>query len=104
MGLLAKPIYKIHVFHIRSDNWHDFSHEMCAWYHKEKIARRAVLINACDIQDCAFNYAMISKSYQGCYGLNDVELAWFRWNKDKNHWEEISLDQRPKACANLLIS
>lgn len=104
MKQLSKPIYKIHVFDIRSDTWSDFSHEICAWFHKEKDARKTILINACDIQDHAYNYAMISKSYQGCYGLNDTELAWFKWNKEKDCWEEISLDQRPKACEHFQIA
>lgn len=99
-----KPIYKVYVLDVRSDNWADFDTELCAWYHKETSAKKTVLNNACDIQDNAFNYAMISKSFQGCYGLNDTELYWFKWNSDERKWEEISLDQRPKACNQFCIS
>ena len=94
-----QPIYKIITLSIREDEkWP--AHEMFGWYHTEEKAREAVACNSCDMQDCAFNYAMISRSYEGGYGLRDEELAWFKWNRDKRVWESC---ERPEACNNLMF-
>ena len=96
-------IYKVITLDIRSDKWYDFSSEMVAWYHNLEDAIKCVETNACDIQDCAYNYAMISSSEEGCYGFNDEELYWYRWNKEPYKWVQISLNERPKACEQLHI-
>lgn len=91
-------IYKVITLDIRSDKWMDFSSEMSAWYYLLDDAISCVETNACDIQDHAYNYALISSSREGCYGLYDEELFWYKWNKDQEKWIQISLDERPKAC------
>lgn len=96
-------IYKVITLNIRSDKWYDFSSEMAAWYHTLDDAIKCVETDACDIQDCAYNYAMISSSEEGCYGLYDKELYWYKWNEDSEKWIQISLDERPKACDSCLI-
>ena len=94
-----QPIYKIFTLNIREDTkWP--TREMFGWYHTEDKAREAVACNACDMQDHAFNYALISRSYQGGYGLRDEELAWFKWNRDKQVWETC---ERPETCKNLMF-
>lgn len=96
-------IYKVITLDIRSDKWYDFSSEMAAWYHTLEDAIRCVETNACDIQDCAYNYAMISSSEEGCYGLQDKELYWYKWDRESEKWFQISLEERPKACDSCLI-
>ncbi len=96
-------IYKVITLDVRSDKWYDFSSEMAAWYITLEDAIKCVETNACDIQDCAYNYVMISSSEEGCYGLNDKELYWYKWNKDQEKWIQISLVERPKACDSCLI-
>lgn len=96
-------IYKVITLSVRSDKWYDFSSELAAWYHKLDSAIKCVETNACDIQDCAYNYVMISSSKEGCYGLYDEELFWYKWNKDQEKWIQISLDERPVACKQLHI-
>lgn len=97
---MDKPIYKIFTLYISEDaKWP--TREMFGWYHTEEKAREAVACNSCDMQDCAFNYALISRSYQGGYGLRDEELAWFKWNRDKRTWESC---ERPEACKNLMFA
>lgn len=95
----SEPIYKIFTLNICEDaKWP--TREMFGWYHTEEKAREAVACNSCDMQDHAFNYALISRSYQGGYGLRDEELAWFKWNRDKRVWESC---ERPDACKNLMF-
>ena len=96
-------IYKVITLDIRSDKWMDFSSEMSAWYYLLEDAISCVENNACDIQDHAYNYALISSSREGCYGLYDKELYWYKWNKDQEKWIQISLDERPVACNQLHI-
>lgn len=96
-------IYKVITLDVRSDKWYDFSSEMAAWYHSLDKAIFCVETNNCDIQDHTYNYALISSSKEGCYGLYDEELYWFKWNKSLDKWEQIDLDQRPKACKQIHI-
>lgn len=99
----SEAIYKVITLDIRSDKWMDFSSEMSAWYYLLDDAISCVETNACDIQDHAYNYALISSSREGCYGLYDEELYWYKWNKDSEKWVQISLDERPKACGSCHI-
>lgn len=94
-----QPIYRVITLNIReSERWPN--HEMFGWYHSLLDALKAVETNACDMQDQVFNYALVSKSYQGGYGLRDQECAWFKWNYDNKKWE---LCERPEACNNLMF-
>ena len=68
----GQPIYKIMTLSIKSGE--RIVHEMFGWYHNEQDAINAVNFNSCDMQDHAFNYALISRSYEGAYGLNDEEI------------------------------
>lgn len=99
----CKQIYKVITLDVKSDKWYDFSSEMAAWYHSLDKAIFCVETNNCDIQDQVYNYALISSSKEGCYGLYDEELYWFKWNKSLDKWEQIDLDQRPKACKQIHI-
>lgn len=97
-------IYKVITLNVRSDKWYDFSSELAAWYYYLEDAISCVENNACDIQDHAYNYALISSSREGCYGLDDKELYWYKWNKEQEKWIQIPLEERPECCNNLLIT
>lgn len=88
-----KPIYKIHTFEIFKGRLH--SHEMFGWYHDLESATLAVENNECNMQAHEFNYAMISRSYEGCYGLRDMDLQWYTWNYTDHKWEKCEC---PEAC------
>lgn len=90
------PIYKVITLSIREDERP--SHEMFGWYHNCSDAVWAVVNNALDMQDHAFNYALVSRSYQGGYGLNDEELQWYKWNYTDEKWEKC---ERPDVCDDL---
>lgn len=93
------PIYKVITLSIReNEKWP--THEMFGWYHTEENAKEAVACNSCNMQDLAFNYAMISRSYEGAYGLRDEELQWYKWNYTDEKWETC---KRPEACRNLMF-
>jgi hypothetical protein len=96
VGLMDKPIYKVITLNICNDLYP--IHEMFGWYHELDAAAFAVEQNALDMQDHAFNYVLISRSYQGGYGLNDEELQWYKWNCTDEKWEKC---ERPETCANL---
>ena len=83
---MSKPIYKVITLNIRKDSYP--SHEMFGWYHHFNEAALAVKKNSCDMQDNAFNYALISRSYPGAYGLNDEEIQWYKWNYTDEKWEK----------------
>lgn len=100
----SEAIYKVITLDVRSDKWYDFSSEMAAWYYYLEDAISCIENNNCDIQDHAYNYAFISSSREGCYGLYDEELFWYKWNKDQEKWIQISLDERPVACDNCHIA
>lgn len=61
---------------------------------------KAVDCNSCDMQDCSFNYAMISRSYEGGYGLRDEEVQWYEWNYTDEKWEVCG---RPEDCNGLMF-
>ena len=93
------PIYKVITLSIREgEQWP--SHEMFGWYHDLGTAIAAVVTNALDMQDHAFNYALISRSYEGGYGLRDKEIRWFKWNYTDEKWEVC---ERPEACSGLMF-
>ena len=94
-----QPIYKIITLSIReNEKWP--THEMFGWYHTEHEAREAIACNSCDMQDCAFNYVLLSRSFPGGYGLRDEELQWYKWNYTDREWETC---ERPEACNNLMF-
>lgn len=93
------PIYKVITLSIRK-GLHP-SHEMFGWYHKLEDAIKTVDCNSCDMQDHAFNYALISRSYEGAYGLRDEELQWYKWNYTNEKWE---ICERPEACNGLMFA
>ena len=93
---MDKPIYKVITLSICNDSYP--SHEMFGWYHEFGAAALAVEQNALDMQDHAFNYVLISRSYQGGYGLNDEEIQWYKWNYIDEKWEKC---ERPETCNNL---
>ena len=96
---LGQPIYKVITLSIREGiKWP--THEMFGWYHYEQDAINAVDFNSCDMQDHSFNYALISRSYAGAYGLYDEELHWYAWDYNKKQWLEC---ERPEACRNLMF-
>ena len=72
----GEPIYKVITLSIYGNSplKREVSHEMFGWYHHLGAAALAVEQNALDMQDHAFNYALVSRSYQGGYGLNDEEI------------------------------
>ena len=89
-----QPIYKVITLSIREDEqWP--GHELFGWYHNMNDAYKAVETNACDMQDCAFNYVLVSKSYQGGYGLRDHECAWYKWDYEEKKWKVCG---RPEIC------
>lgn len=90
---MSEPIYKVLTFSIREGKVQTW--EMFGWYHHLGAAAIAVDKNACDMQDHAFNYAMVSRSYEGAYGLNDEEIQWFKWNYIDEQWEVC---ERPSEC------
>ena len=94
----GEPIYKIITLSIKSGE--RIIHEMFGWYHHEQGAINAVNFNSCDMQDHAFNYALVSRSYQGGYGLNDEEIQWYKWNYTDEKWE---MCERPNACDGLMF-
>lgn len=97
-------IYKVFVLDVYGDQPGEFMHEMCAWYMSYTDARRCVDDNVGDIQDHAFNYAMISRSRPGLYGTADEELDWFQWDADKREWVLVDMSERPSACAGFLLA
>jgi hypothetical protein len=100
VGLMEKPIYKVITLSIREDRkWP--THEMFGWYHELEDAMEAVDCNSCDMQDHAFNYALVSRSYEGGYGLRDEEIQWYKWNYTEEKWE---ICERPEACNGLMFA
>lgn len=93
------PIYKVITLSIRKGVRP--RHEMFGWYHHLGAAALAVEQNALDMQDHAFNYALVSRSYQGGYGLNDEEIQWYKWNYTDEKWE---MCERPNACDGLVFA
>ena len=93
------PIYKVITLSIREGERLP-SHEMFGWYYRVYDAYKAVETNACDMQDHAFNYALVSASYEGGYGLRDEELQWYKWNYTDEKWETC---ERPDACDGLMF-
>ena len=87
------PIYKVLTFSIRQGKVQTW--EMFGWYHHLGAAALAVEQNALDMQDHAFNYALVSRSYEGGYGLNDEEIQWYKWNYTSEKWE---MCERPREC------
>lgn len=98
VGLMENPIYKVITLVIRGTAV--VSHEMFGWYRHLGAAALAVEQNALDMQDHTFNYALVSRSYEGGYGLNDEEIQWFKWNYTDKKWE---MCERPKACDGLMF-
>lgn len=96
------PIYKVITLNIHGNSplKREISHEMFGWYHHLGAAALAVEQNALDMQDHAFNYALVSRSYQGGYGLNDEEIQWYKWNYTDEKWE---MCERPDACDGLMF-
>lgn len=90
----GEPIYKVITLSIKPGE--RIIHEMFGWYHHGQDAINAVNFNSCDMQDHAFNYVLISCSYEGAYGLDDEELRWYTWDYDKKQWLEC---ERPEACS-----
>ena len=90
---MSEPIYKVLTFSIRHGKV--LSWEMFGWYHHLGAAALAVEKNSCDMQDCAFNYALVSRSYEGAYGLNDEEIQWYKWNYMDEKWE---MCECPETC------
>ena len=95
---MGGPIYKILTFSISQGQVQSW--EMFGWYHHLGAAAIAVDNNACDMQDHAFNHALVSRSYEGAYGLNDEEIQWYKWNYTDKKWE---MCERPEACNNLMF-
>lgn len=96
---MDKPIYKVITLSIHEEEqWP--THELFGWYHELEDAMKAVDCNSCDMQDCAFNYAMISRSYEGGYGLRDEEIQWYKWNYTDEKWETC---ERPEDCNGLMF-
>lgn len=96
---MNEPIYKVITLSIREGEILP-SHEMFGWYHHLGAAALAVEQNALDMQDHAFNYALVSASYEGGYGLRDEEIQWYEWNYTDEKWETC---ERPKACDGLMF-
>ena len=96
------PIYKVITLSIHGNSplQREVSHEMFGWYHHLGAAALAVEQNALDMQDHAFNYALVSRSYQGGYGLSDEEIQWYKWNYTDEKWE---MCERPNACDGLMF-
>lgn len=94
----SEPIYKVITLSIRKGSYP--SHEMFGWYHHLGAALWAVEQNALDMQDYTFNYALVSRSYEGGYGLRDEELQWYKWNYTDKKWETC---ERPDACDGLMF-
>lgn len=92
------PIYKVITLVVRGSI--ALHHEMFGWYHHLGAAALAVEQNALDMQDNTFNYALVSRSYEGGYGLNDEEIQWFKWNYIDKKWE---MCERPNACDGLMF-
>lgn len=88
------PIYKVITLVIRGTVV--LSREMFGWYHHEQDAINAVDFNSCDMQDNTYNYALVSRSYEGAYGLDDEELRWYEWDFSKKQWFECEC---PEACS-----
>lgn len=92
---LGKPIYKVITVAVRNDK---FTCEMFGWYHKKRHAYKAIEYNVYDMTDGGvFNYACVLKSYQGAYGLNDEEVAWYMWLDGKECWNPIPMLARPSV-------
>lgn len=89
----SEPIYKVLTLNI--DYGEVQSWEMFGWYHHLGAAALAVEKNSCDMQDNIFNYALVSRSYEGAYGLNDEEIQWYKWNYTDEKWE---MCERPGEC------
>lgn len=90
------PIYKVFTLNICNDSYPYY--EMFGWYHELGAATLAVEQNVFDMQDHAFNYALVSRSYQGGYGLSDEEIQWYKWNYTDEKWE---MCERPEVCDSL---
>lgn len=95
---LGKPIYKVLTLRVKDTEPGHFNREMFGWYHKKRHACKAIEYNVYDMTDGRiFNYACVLKSYQGAYGLNDEEVAWYMWLDGKECWIPIPMLSRPSA-------
>ena len=99
----SEKIFKVFTLDVFSEEPGGFNAEMCGWYPNIIQAIKAVHRNECDIQDGIFNYAMISKSLPGMYGLEDEEVYWYKWNSETKHWDLLYGD-KPSACIGFHIS
>ena len=94
-----QPIYKVITLDIGEvGTGRVNSYEMFGWYHSLFDAYKAVENNVCDMQDHEFNYVLVSKSYQGGYGLCDHECAWYKWDYKERKWKVCD---RPDVCRGM---
>lgn len=98
---LGKPIYKVFTLNIFDIEKGNFYSELFGWYRQRKHACNVVENNVFDMQDGGlFNYAVVVRSYQGAYALNDEILQWYKWNYDIGVWEPC---EQPDTSKNLIL-
>lgn len=98
---LGKPIYKVFTLNMFDIEKGKFCSELFGWYKQQKHACNVVKNNVFDMQDGGlFNYAVVVRSYQGAYALNDEIIQWYRWNYTIGEWE---MCECPKSCNNLMF-
>ena len=67
------------------------------WFTNLCAAMNAVKNNQGDIREAFYDYAVIESSEEGIYGLTG-ELYYFKWNYEKNKYEQIETPDFKNYC------
>lgn len=59
------------------------------FYFNADMARNAVKCNMCDIHEYTYDYAIIEKYEEGCYGVVPYGVEFYKYNEDIEQYEKI---------------
>ena len=63
-----------------------------------KNAQTAIIENACGIQDCSYNYAVIEEIQEGIYPF-PIKEYWFKWSRKERKYKPCN---KPAALRNII--
>lgn len=75
---------------------------ICGWFRKNKDARKAVEENWGDIHEDSLNYALIEERFEGIYFDKVPKELWFKWDKEKESYQEIEKPEQLKQICSFM--
>ena len=75
-------------------------HDVFGFFHEKEIAFEAVRMNACDICEACYNYAIVEEVIPGLYTLSRNHWL-FKYNRDTDEYIQVDEPEILRNKANL---